>query len=485
MCARQHVCRTYPLLDAQPIRLYPDNPRWFEWHGKATILITSAEHYGAVLNLDFDFRRYLEALQNDGMNYTRILTGSYVEPRGAFGIKRNTLAPMPGRFIAPWARSDKGGYAGGGNRFDLDRFNAEYLARLKDFISEADRRGIVVELTLFSSVYSDRQWRVHPLNPVNNIQGIKVQDWKRLNTCANGAAIMGVQSKFVRWLVRELNGFDNLFYEIQNEPWSDNHTMGSFINPYMTDRHRWPNAVEMTTPESVAWQRVIARTVSDEESRLPKKHLIAQNVANFRLAVRDEDLVPEASIINFHYAYPEAVDWNRGLPRVIGCDETGCAGRDDATYRHQAWSFIFSGGGLYNNLDYSFTVGHEDGRDLTNQAPGGGSPTLRRQLQVLSDFLHGLDLAKMHPDYATVQMAPGVVVRGLSEPGRQYAFYLYGRGPTSLKLNLPAGTYEIQWIEVDTGRLLAQQALQVQNDFAELKSPEFKDAIALHVIHQS
>ena len=86
------------------------------------------------------------------MNYTRIFTGSYSEPRGAFGIKRNTLAPRLGRFTLPWARSDKGGYAGGGNRFDLDRFNAEYLARLKDFISEADRRGIVVELTLFSSV---------------------------------------------------------------------------------------------------------------------------------------------------------------------------------------------------------------------------------------------------------------------------------------------------------------------------------------------
>ena len=50
--------------------------------------------------------------------------------------------------------------------------------------------------------------------------------------------------------------------------------MGSFINPYMTDRYRWPNAVEMTTPESVAWQRVIARTVSDEESRSPKSILL-------------------------------------------------------------------------------------------------------------------------------------------------------------------------------------------------------------------
>jgi hypothetical protein len=49
------------VLGAQPIRLHPDNPRWFEWRGRAVALVTSAEHYGAVLNLDFDsMRRYLE-----------------------------------------------------------------------------------------------------------------------------------------------------------------------------------------------------------------------------------------------------------------------------------------------------------------------------------------------------------------------------------------------------------------------------------------
>jgi len=78
---------------APPIRLHPDNPRWFEWRGKAVALITSAEHYGAVLNQDFEFHRYLEAMQLEGMNYTRIFAGSYVEPQGAFGIERNTLAP--------------------------------------------------------------------------------------------------------------------------------------------------------------------------------------------------------------------------------------------------------------------------------------------------------------------------------------------------------------------------------------------------------
>ena len=131
-----------------PIRQHPDNPRWLEWRGKATALISSAEHYGAVLNPDFDFHRYLETLQRDGMNYTRLFAGSYVEPPGAFGIERNTLAPAPGRFLAPWARSDQPGYAGGGNKFDLDRFSPEYLARLKEYISEAGRRGIVNSTTI-------------------------------------------------------------------------------------------------------------------------------------------------------------------------------------------------------------------------------------------------------------------------------------------------------------------------------------------------
>ena len=39
---------------AQPISLHPDNPHYFLFNGKPTVLITSAEHYGSVLNLDFD-----------------------------------------------------------------------------------------------------------------------------------------------------------------------------------------------------------------------------------------------------------------------------------------------------------------------------------------------------------------------------------------------------------------------------------------------
>ncbi len=61
---------------AQPISLHPENPHYFIYKGNATVLITSAEHYGAVLNSDFDFEEYLYTMHEEGMNYTRIFTGS-------------------------------------------------------------------------------------------------------------------------------------------------------------------------------------------------------------------------------------------------------------------------------------------------------------------------------------------------------------------------------------------------------------------------
>src|ERR1051326_179701 len=90
-----------------PLALHPKNPHYFLFRGKPTVLITSAEHYGSVLNGGFDYKKNLATLAADGMNFTRIFGGSYVEvPATSFGIKRNTLAPPPGKFIAPWMRSE-------------------------------------------------------------------------------------------------------------------------------------------------------------------------------------------------------------------------------------------------------------------------------------------------------------------------------------------------------------------------------------------
>src|SRR5205807_4567833 len=82
---------------AKPLVLHPDNPHYFLFRGKPAVLITSAEHYGAVLNSDFDYVKYLDELHAHGLNMTRTFTGVYAEDGKSFGIARNTLAPANGK----------------------------------------------------------------------------------------------------------------------------------------------------------------------------------------------------------------------------------------------------------------------------------------------------------------------------------------------------------------------------------------------------
>ncbi len=131
-------------MNRTPICKHPNNPHYFLFRGQPTILVTSAEHYGAVINLDFDYIPYLDVLASYGLNYTRIYAGAYLEPEHYF-IQDNTLGPRVGRHCLPWGRSDLPGYPYGGNLFDLDQWNPEYFDRLKDFLctgrAERNRGG--------------------------------------------------------------------------------------------------------------------------------------------------------------------------------------------------------------------------------------------------------------------------------------------------------------------------------------------------------
>jgi hypothetical protein len=85
----------------QPIQIHPENPHYFTFRGKSTVLITSAEHYGAVVNLDFDYVRYLDRLAAHRLNYTRIYPGALIEKEGDFrrehaGAAQRTLDPPLG-----------------------------------------------------------------------------------------------------------------------------------------------------------------------------------------------------------------------------------------------------------------------------------------------------------------------------------------------------------------------------------------------------
>src|SRR5262249_37761609 len=158
----------------------------------------------------------------------------------------------------------------------------------------------------------------------------------------------------------------------------------------------------------------------------------------------------------FHYGSPpDAVAENCGLNKVIGDNETGFKGTGDTHYRMEAWEFLLAGGGLYNHLDYSFVVGFEDGAfAYPPTTPGGGNRGFRRQMKVLKDFMHSFDFVRMQPDKKLIQggLPPKGHCYALSEPGRQYAIYLFGTGAVALQLDLPPGTYLAEWVNPRNGR---------------------------------
>lgn len=455
---------------AQPLQLCPGNPRYFSYNGKPVVLIGSGEHYGAVLNLDFDYDVYLETMQQEGQNLTRLFSGVYVEKLGAFGITQNTLAPAPNKFQPPWARSATPGYINGGNKFDLNKWNAAYFARLADFISKAEKRGIIVEVVLFSSIYTEENWRYMPFHPENNINDTKLQDRKKCNTLDNGD-MFSYQENMVRKIVSELNRYDNIYYEIQNEPWADlPDSVGVILEHLVDDKlpHKWQNLIELADENSLQWQARIAAIIVDEEKSLAKKHLIAQNYCNFMhpIARVDENI----SILNFHYALPQCVDVNLGWNCPIAFDESGFAGSGPDVYRRQAWRFIMSGGAVFNGLDYSFYPGFESGTgELTG--PGGGGIKLRQQLAILRRFIESFDLPAISPDRESVLFHPGLFVYLLSTPGEQYAGYVEGRQSDGIELNIPHGAYAVQWMDVKSGLIIHEQSIVSENSPTVLSPP--------------
>jgi hypothetical protein len=429
---------TPPVASGAAISQHPENGRYFLFRGQPTVLITSAEHYGAVINTGFDFTTYLNELKSKNNNYTRIFAGFYIESPAFLSMLQhnNTLAPRPNEFIAPWIRSSQSGYKGGGNKFDVSQWDPAYFSRLKDFLHKPSDSGIVVEVTLFSNMYFDNTtWQYSPLHPTNNINNTPAIGYTQLYDLGTNGAYMNYQDAYVAKIVTELNSYDNVFYEIINEP-------------YLSGNQG-----------KEAWQNRIASTITTTEASLPKKHLIAQNIGSFNDI--QQTPVTAATIFNFHYATPAAISGTMGRfgnSKIIGFDESGFSDPDtDQIYRNQGWRFIINGGAIFNSLDFSFTPDSETGNfAYPSNTPGGGSAALRSQLGVLQTFMRSFNIVKTAPGTGFVKSKSGSgnPTGGFSESGQQYALYIEGGSQITLQIQIPAGTYQSDWVDTKNGSIL-------------------------------
>jgi hypothetical protein len=459
------------------VQVCMESPHYLQYKGQPVLLITSAEHYGAVINPDFDYQAYFETLAAYGLNYTRIYSGAYVEVEGMF-IENNTLAPKMGRHLVPWERSAEPGAWDGGNQYDLGTWSLAYFQRLRDFISAAARQDIVVEICLYNCQYKE-SWHACALNAVNNIQQVGPEDFNGFQTLKY-PALVHAQSEYVRKIVREVNEFDNVVLEICDEP---------TLNGTPADL-------------AFAWIDHMVQVVVETERELPKQHLIAQQF----MAHVDFTADSRMGMITTQYILQneskqvggvEALDSVYALKKPIECNETAYypiwyRGNVEAASRAEAWEFMIGGGAAFNQLNGRFMVSDPRGATTDNHK-------VLSSLQTLRTFLLAFSFWKMEKDTSFVRSAPGpgALFRGMSQPGKQYALYIHhstvnengvcylaneGSYQESLELELPPGRYTTKWVLPEAGKEIDSTSFSHPGGMRIVKSPVYPFDIALSLL---
>jgi hypothetical protein len=213
----------------------------FLWNGQPVTLAGSS-WYGALVATMCDVDGYLDVLASYGANFTRVWcieqwTGT---ANAAPGFERVAWLPYEGYKVPNTSLSPPE------TKWDLYTLNAQYFARVKEFVRKAAARGIVVQLTLFDRFGVQCSGGVggyldSPYYDVNNLATINFL------TCSGGslpfldlapAPIWDVNRAFIERMLAEVGSYGNVLYEIMNEP-----------------HNQWPNAA------IVNWHKAVADTV--------------------------------------------------------------------------------------------------------------------------------------------------------------------------------------------------------------------------------
>jgi len=500
----------------QVFSVHPHNPCCFQYKGKPFKILTSAEHYGAVLNADFNYDIYLQEMQRTGQNMTRVFTFYREKSHSIPGPgNMNTLAPTTQASVMPWERvSGHGKAADGLDKFDLNKWNPAYFERLKDFVRKCADKGVVCEIVFFCNPYSQEKFDLFPCSKVSNVNGVGNDiDNPRAFMTLGSPSIVAFQEQFVRKIVEELNEFDNVYYEICNEP------------------NLYGNVSEEGEKKVVAWHAHLARILRQTEEKMPKRHLLAAN-AHFivklpsesdKPIVRHEDLSyfdnPDIDIINYHYISRKAVaqglcffnppnkEAHAGLTwhflrqrdqfrKPIVFDETFSgivrgAPERYAINRAEAWEMLLSGGAGYNNLDWSFTPADETG---SGEKPIGDGRRLdgrclRDWFGIFHRLLDRYDLAALVPAVGLLpQNVPGYGYAASTDGEGRYILYFVDERlyrfesceprASTVSLALPPGRYTAQTFNPKNGVTVHLPALQ-SDGTANLELPEFTEDTAV------
>jgi len=473
-----------------PVSVYAANPHYLFYNGKPMILLTSDQHYGAVINADFDYAAFLNKLESRDLNFTRIYPGAYIERENEY-VAGNNLGPLDGRQILPWIRTTTPGAHPvlGGQKYDLDQWNDSYFSRLRDYCSKAMNLGIIVEICLFNGMYPDR-WAFQAMHHANNIQGVGRCDWNMVQSLTGDPNLVLYQEKYAAEITRRLNEFDNVTFHICDEPWMCRKSPTVF-GP---------------------WVSRLTDVVRETEHSLPKKHLIGQTV-DFLMSNNEADFSADPRIQYIDVEYSRGIhdlenEYDHDKP-IVYIESVYYPdmylGDKIADTRVEVWEFMISGAAGFMQLNGLYST-------MNAAAKGTEINDLLDVFVELRKFLEGFNLFTMRRDGSFIVKVPSdAFASAISDLGRQYAFYVHhstchdpfhtvperastrsprlhsfeathGSYHETFTFRFPEGHYEAEWIDPAKGSVLRHDSFLHSGGDRTFTAPEYSVDLALRML---
>lgn len=428
-------------IDTSPLRVHPDNPRYFTDNSGKAIYLTGSHTWANFQDMEisydsitpFDFTGYLDFLQEYNHNFIRLWAWEHT-----FGA---SWAPEMAILIFgpthPYPRTGPGVALDSLPKFDLSRFNQAHFDRLRSRVIEAEERGIYVMIMLFQGFsiekkgagrddpFSGDPWWGHPFNQANNINGINGDSGgdgqgEEVHTLAV-SGITGLQKAYIRKVVDTVNDLDNVLYEIGNEC------------------HK----------ESTRWQYEMIDYIHWYEKSKPRQHPVAMTY-EFH-GGRDDYL----------YSSPaEAISPSRGENREYMEDPPASDGRKvilaDTDHfwgigGQACWvwkSFLRGLNPIF--MDPLEPLYHCYRCDSEMNRPSfPGWEAIRKNMGYTLKFANRIDLVNMKP--CNNLASSGYCLAKPVADDAEYLVYLPGGGTVSVDLSATAGELNIEWFDPASG----------------------------------
>lgn len=441
-----------------PIKPYSKNPSYWEYHGKPLLLIGGSDQDNIFqwIGAGTTLTDHLDLLRSCGGNYIRCTMNSrsYTEDGHHWNV-----------YPYPFARVN--------SKYDLRQWNYEYWNKLRTFLLETKKRGIIVQLEFWDrwnesgdSTRPGNGWYDSPWNPNNNVN----YDWSDTPLLKPGKTdfynafhyaalhkdpvLLPLQQRFVRKIIDTVidGGFDHVIFQVDNESGIGDESLEPDLywarfareyakskgrdelyictqrrfhkpNPYKTDTFQdWKNP-EIRIP--IVNSAFNYCDISQNNGVVGQEHY--DNILWFRVKVLEHYARPINHVKAYCFDWPIGREYRERIPGT---------GREAVA---RLWRAVFAGSASFrfHRMTQFAQSGMYSGLGLND--------VVQAHLRSMRLFLDNIMLFSMEPHNDLLTDRAEDEAYCLAEPGSQYAVFFSGNGDLSIVLDLSSAREILRW----------------------------------------